>query len=114
MVTTMSLNDQQWPWFALFVKSCSERNATLFLENAGFECFLPTTKCIRRWSDRSKAFEVPLFPGYLFCRMNPNYRLPVLKAPGVIHIVGAGKTPIPIDDVEIDALQLVAKNRVPA
>src|SRR5262249_54248382 len=79
----------------------------------GFECFLPTSKCIRRWSDRTKVLEVPLFPGYLFCRMNPHYRLPVLTMPGVIHIVGTGKTPIPVEEEEINALRRVAKSGAP-
>jgi len=52
---------------------------------------------MRRWSDRMKEFDVPLFPGYLFCRMNPHNRLPVLTTPGVIQIVGVGKTPIPVE-----------------
>src|SRR5262249_38586841 len=65
---TMSLRQQQWPWFAIFVKTCGEKNTSSLLGNAGFECFLPTCKSVRRWSDRSKVLEVPLFPGYLFCR----------------------------------------------
>src|SRR6202790_3054163 len=65
---------------------------------------------MRAWSDRIKEVEVPLFPGYLFCRMNPHNRLPVLMTPGVIQIVGEGKTPIPVAEEEIAAIQLVGKS----
>src|SRR5260370_34797255 len=57
-----------------------------------------------------KEIEVPLFPGYLFCRMDPYNRLPVLMTPGVIQIVGTGKTLIPVEEEEIAAIQRVVKN----
>jgi transcription antitermination factor NusG len=71
------------------------------------------SKFTRRWSDRVKEVEVPLFPGYLFCRMNPHNRLPVLTTPGVIQIVGVGKTPIPVEEEEIAAIQRVGKSGLP-
>jgi len=102
--------NQQWPWFAILVRTSREKTANLLLENAGYECFLPISKYMRRWSDRMKEVEVPLFPGYLFCRMNPHNRLPVLMTPGVIQIVGVGKTPIPVAEEEIAAIQRVGKS----
>jgi transcription antitermination factor NusG len=101
--------NREIPWFALQVRSCREKTATRYLESEGYECFLPLGKSRRRWSDRIKVLDVPLFPGYLFCRFDPNNRLPVLKAPGVIQIVGIGKTLIPVDDEEVAALQRVGK-----
>ena len=106
----MGIRNQLWPWFALMVRTGREKTATLLLENAGYECFLPVSKYTRRWSDRMKEIEVPLFPGYLFCRMDPYNRLPVLMTPGVIQIVGAGKTLIPVGEGEIAAIQRVVKN----
>jgi transcription antitermination factor NusG len=103
----MGIGNQHWPWFALLLRTSREKSACLLLENAGYECFLPISKYMRRWSDRMKEVEVPLFPGYLFCRMNPNDRLPVLMTPGVIQIVGTGKTPIPVEEQEIAAIQRV-------
>ncbi len=57
------------------------------------------------WSDRSKPVEIPLFPGYVFCRLEAEHRFPVLTIPGVIHIVEIGKVPVPIDDAEIAMIQ---------
>jgi transcription antitermination factor NusG len=108
----MSIRSQQWPWFAILVKTNTEKTATLSLENAGYECFLPVAKCTRGGSDLTKEYELPLFPGYLFCRMDPHYRLPVLMTPGVIQIVGVGETPNPVKEQEIAALQRVAKSGV--
>src|SRR5882762_2430546 len=109
----MGMRNQRWPWFAILARTGRERNATLLLENAGYECYLPVSKFIRRWSDRVKEVEVPLFPGYLFCRMTPHNRLPVLMTPGIIQIVGVGKTPIPVAEEEIAANQRVGKSGLP-
>lgn len=106
----MGLRTQPWPWFAILAKSMREKSASLLLENAGYECYVPTSKYTRQWSDRTKDVEVPLFPGYFFCRMNPSNRLPVLMTPGVIQIVGVGKTPIPVEEEEIAAIQRVGKS----
>ncbi|HEY2547175.1 MAG TPA: transcription termination/antitermination NusG family protein [Candidatus Acidoferrum sp.] len=109
---TMNLHDKPWPWFAILAKSGKEGNATLVLENIGYECYLPVTKLVRRWSDRVKQSEVPLFPGYFFCRMDPHNRLPVLMTPGVIQIVGIGKTPVPVEEQEIAAIQRAGKSGI--
>ena len=109
----MTFPNRQLPWFAVLVRTGREKTAALFLENASYECYLPVARCTHRWSDRTKEFDVPLFPGYLFCRMNVNNRLPVLLAPGVIQIVGTGKTPIPIEEEEIAAIQRVGKSGLP-
>jgi len=108
----MGMRNQQWPWFAILARTGREKNATLLLENAGYECYLPVIKFTRQWSDRLKEIELPLFPGYLFCRMNPHNRLPVLTTPGVMQIVGVGKTPIPVEEQEIDAIQRVGKSGI--
>ena len=109
----MGIRNQQWPWYAILARTGREKTTTLFLENLGYECYLPLSKLTRRWSDRTKEFEVPLFPGYFFCRMNSRYRLPVLMTPGVMQIVGIGKTPSPVGEKEIEAIQLVGKSALP-
>jgi transcription antitermination factor NusG len=110
----MDAVSQQWPWFAVQVKSNREKYVATIIESEGYECLLPMSKHQRRWSDRIKEVEVPLFPGYLFSRFNPNNRLPILKAPGVIQIVGIGKVPVAVEEDEIAAIQMVEKNGIEA
>ena len=93
------------PWFAVQVRSRHESTVAAFLRGKEYEWFLPTYRCRRRWSDRTKDLELPLFPGYLFCRFNPTDRLPILKIPGLVSIVGTAKKPVPVDDVEIAAVR---------
>ena len=79
------------PWFAVQTRSRYENLAAKQLNGRGYEVFLPFYQCRRRWSDRMQEFEVPLFPGYLFCRFNLQDRLPILTTPGVIQtIAGTG------------------------
>jgi len=97
-------------WFALRVKSRCEKAVAMMAQNKGFEEFLPLYQSRHRWSDRLKLVELPLFPGYLFCRLDPHNRLPLLTIPGVLHFVGIGKTPVPIEDAEIAAIQTAIRS----
>jgi len=54
--------------------------------------------------------QLPLFSGYLFCRFNPADRVPILSTPGVVLIVGSGKTPLPIDSKEVEAIRIAIKS----
>jgi transcription antitermination factor NusG len=101
-------------WFALQVRSRYESFVAAHLGGRGFEWFLPLYKSRRRWSDRFEEIEQPLFPGYVFCRLDPFDRLPILTTPGVFQIVGAGKTPLPIDESEIAAIQATIKSGLPS
>jgi len=74
------------------------------------ESFLPLYTEQRRWSDRFKEIELPLFPGYVFSQFDPKNRLPILTVPGVVHIVGTGKNPVPIDETEIQAIQAAVRS----
>jgi transcription antitermination factor NusG len=59
----------------------------------------------RRSSDRIKEVELPLFPGYIFCGVTPQSRVPILKTPSVIRIIGVGNEAVPVDRSEIEAIQ---------
>ena len=98
------------PWFAVQVRTRHEQATAAFLHYKGYEWFLPLHKCRRRWSDRTKEFKLPLFPGYLFCRFDPLLRLPILKTPGVFSILGIGRTPVPVDEAEITTIQSIVES----
>ncbi len=102
------------PWFAVRVKSRSEKSVAAIAQYNGIQQFLPLYRSRRRWSDRMKTLDLPLFPGYVFCRIDPSCRLQLLTIPGVHHIVGAGKTPLPVNEAEIAALQVAARSGLPA
>jgi transcription antitermination factor NusG len=106
--------DLECRWYAVQVRPKSERCTSQFLHAKGYDPFLPLYPCRRRWSDRIKELHLPLIPNYLFCRVTSEAIGAIVTTPGVIRIVGAGRTPIAIDDHEISALQRIDALRLSA
>ena len=92
-------------WYAAYTNARHERRVTECLSGRLVECYLPSYRSVRRWQDRRKEIELPLFPGYVFVRIAYRARLQVLTAPGVVQIVSFDGKPAPIQDGEIDALR---------
>ena len=106
----MELQSNNCEWYALHVRERYEKIAASQLSGRGYEVYLPTYQSKRRWSDRTKTLEVPLFPTYMFCRFDFRQRLPILTVPGVNFIVGVGKTPAPVEVKELDAVRLAVSS----
>ena len=75
-------------WYAVRVKSRGEKSSAANITVRGIECFLPTYETKRRWTDRVKVIEEPLFSGYVFCQVPEARFLPVISSPGVLQVVG--------------------------
>src|SRR5881628_232071 len=110
MSTETAQASDGFPWFAIQVKSTHEKRVSALLEYQTYECFLPLYTSRRRWSDRIKQVQLPLFPGYVFCRFAMSARVPILKTPSVMRIAGIGYIPTPIDEHEITAIQRVVES----
>ena len=101
---------QSAPWYAVRVRPNYEKPVASALHGKGFQEFLPLIRSKRQWSDRVKIMDVPLFPGYLFCRLNLDERLPLLTTPGFLYLVGVGKNPEPVDEAEIAGIRAVLRS----
>lgn len=101
-------------WYAVRVKSRHEKAVCCALRNKGLDEFLPLYRARHRWSDRTVDLQLPLFPGYVFCRFGSGNWLPILTTPGVLKIVSIGRTPAPVDDKEIEAIETVLKSGLAA
>jgi len=110
----MQTNQSAHQWFALRVKSRHEKTVALAVRHKGFEEFLPLYRWRQTWSDRFKWVEMPLFPGYVFCRLDPENRLPLLTIPGAIDFVSLGKNPAPIEETEIASVQAAVRSEIAA
>jgi len=89
------------------VRSNFEQTTARYLEAIGYEVFSPTFQHKRRGYDRVRPVRIPVFPGYIFCRLEVHNRLPVLSAPGMVHIVGFGSEFIPIPDQELESIRVI-------
>ena len=103
------LPDPALQWYAVRVRSHCERLASSTLQAKGYQQFLPEVRSRRRWSDRTKELQVPLFPGYVFCRFDAAHRVPILESPGVVGIVGFGSLLAPIPAEEILAVETMLR-----
>jgi transcription antitermination factor NusG len=93
-------------WFAVFTVPRHEKRVEMHLRLREIENFLPLYRTQRQWKDGSRGMlELPLFSSYIFVRIGCYGRLPVLKVPGVISIVGCGVQPLPIPDSYIHWLR---------
>ena len=106
----MHLPEEGTLWYALHVRTRFEKVVARNLRGKGYEEFLPLYTRTNRWSDRMKQIELPLFPGYVFCRFNVNDRLPILTIPGVNTVVGVGKNFLSVEVSELDAIRAVLKS----
>lgn len=102
------------PWYALSVKHQHEAAVRSALQFKGFEALAPTYRARRRWSDRVKEMDLPLFAGYVFCRFSLAERIQVIDAPGVAKVVGFGGQPAEVSEVEIAAIRAVMASKLPA
>jgi transcription antitermination factor NusG len=98
-------------WFAVAVKPRHEKAVAGALEQKGYPAWLPLFERVHSYQSRRRKFQIPLFPGYVFCCMQPLARLPVLTTPGVLRIVGAGRTPMPIDEAELQSVRRAVERR---
>jgi transcription antitermination factor NusG len=93
------------PWYALQTKARHEKAVSNYLRLKEVEQFLPLYKSRREWSDRVRVVEMPLFGGYIFCRLDARLMVSVLNTPGVIHVLGYGTEPAPVPEGEIAAIR---------
>jgi transcription antitermination factor NusG len=105
-----SASQPEHAWFALHVRSRHEKIISATLRNKGYDAILPLYRRMHRTSNRFREAHLPVFPGYVFCRFDPADRLPILTTPGVVHIVGSGKTPVPVSQEEIFSIRTVMES----
>lgn len=93
-------------WFAAYTNSHHEKCVASQFAEREIESFLPLYATRHRWRNRCEMnLELPLFPNYVFVRINPRERVRVLEVPGVVSLVGFGRTLAPLPDFEIEALR---------
>jgi transcription antitermination factor NusG len=113
-VRVMDLSRGQNLWFAVQVRPKHEFIAAAILRTKGYEEFVPTYSSKRCWSDRTKIIQLPLFPGYVFCRCFGDGCPPVVTTPGVIRIITAGKEIGWITEAEIEVIRKVMRHELSA
>ena len=93
-------------WFAVYTNSHHEKRVASHCGERQIESFLPLYAALHRWKNRCEVdLDLPLFPNYVFVHIDPRDRVRVLEVPGVLSLVGFGRTLAPLSDSEIEALR---------
>lgn len=94
-------------WFALYTTCRHEKRIAQHLSQREIEHYLPLYQADRKWRDGSRVtLDLPLFPGYIFVRIQRSQRVSVLSVPGALAVVGGtGGEPAPLPDGAIEALR---------
>jgi transcription antitermination factor NusG len=105
-----AMSPGELPWYAIRIRSRWEKIVAGALRSKGYDEFLPLYRKRTRWSDRVQEVDLPLFPGYVFCRSDLSGRPPLVTTPGVIGILGFGGSPAIISPLEIERVKAVIRS----
>jgi transcription antitermination factor NusG len=86
-------------WFAVFTTPRHEKRIAIHCEQRQIESYVPLYQETRQWKNRCKVqLDLPLFPNYIFVRIEREERFRVLNVPGVLSILGSGSDLFPVQD----------------
>jgi transcription antitermination factor NusG len=92
-------------WLAIYSRPRWEKKVNQLLLEKGIESYCPLNKVRRKWSDRMKVVEEPLFKSYVFVKVKDEDRTEVRMTPGVINFVYWEGQPAVIKEKEINAIR---------
>lgn len=93
-------------WYAIYTRPRWEKKVNHLLLQKGVESYCPLNKVRRKWSDRIKIIEEPLFKSYVFVKVAESDRTEIRMTDGVINFVYWNGKPAVIRDREIHAIKL--------
>lgn len=99
----MSLTEKKW--FVLYTKPKHELKAAIQIENLGVEYYLPTVTIVKRWSDRKKKIDEPIFKGYIFIYADEKERIKSMAFKEIVRCVSFLGKPAVVPDWEIQNLK---------
>ena len=104
--TTIPMQSSGANWYAVQTCPRHEKRVHADLKLRSLESFLPLYETVHHWKNGCKArVELPLFPGYLFVKIDPRERFKALSLPGAVAIVGSPSGPWPLPETEIATLR---------
>jgi transcription antitermination factor NusG len=96
-------------WLAIYTKPRWEKKVHQFLSQKGFESYCPVTRVMRKWSDRMKMIEEPLFRSYVFVHVSEEKQSEVRMVNGVVNFLYWQGKPAIVTDKEINIIRRFLK-----
>ncbi len=92
-------------WLAVYTRPRWEKKVNQLLAEKGLESYCPLNKVRRKWSDRVKIVEEPLFKSYVFVKVTDEDRSAVRMTNGAVNFVYWNGKPAVIREKEINAIK---------
>ena len=92
-------------WYAIYTRPRWEKKVNTLLMQKGVESYCPLNKVKRKWSDRIKTVEEPLFKSYVFVKIEDENRTQVRMTEGVVNFVYWNGKPAVIKEKEIRVIK---------
>ncbi len=92
-------------WYAVYTKPRWEKKICTQLEKKGLIYYCPMNKVRRKWSDRFKVIEEPLFKSYVFVQISEEEKARVRLTDGVVNFLYWNGKPGVIKDQEIEIIR---------
>jgi transcription antitermination factor NusG len=92
-------------WYAIYTRPRWEKKVNTLLLQKGIECYCPLNKVRRKWSDRIKIVEEPVFKSYVFVKIDEEGRTEVRMTSGVVNFVYWNGKPAVIKEKEIQIIK---------
>jgi transcriptional antiterminator RfaH len=89
-------------WHACYTRARSEKKVAERLIQKGFTIYLPLLPRVRQWKDRRKTVPWPVFPSYVFVRLEGCDLPALVRTPGVVTILAERGQPATIPDDELE------------
>lgn len=106
-LATKETIEKERHWYALYVQPRKEKVVHRELQKRDFECYLPLKKEIRKWADRKKQVELPLFTSYVFVKIEEHKQWDVLQVPGAVKFIWFGGKAVPIPEHQIESIKIL-------
>ena len=98
-------------WYALSTRARHEKKVYERLFQKKIESYLPLQTVNKKWSDRYKIVEEPMFSCYVFVNIALNERVQVLQTDGAVRLVTFNGIPATIPESQINAIRFVLKQK---
>ena len=94
-------------WNVLYTKSKTEKKVFERLSDLGIDVYCPCQRTLKKWSDRKKWVDEPVFKSYIFVKSpdSESQKLQILKTPGVVRFLYWLGQPAQVRQVEIDEIR---------
>ena len=103
----MNSDQDSKKWLAVYTKPRHEKTVEKELLKKEFEVYLPLLKERRKWSDRKKWVEFPLFRSYVFVRTKLKNALFVVQTSSVVKVIKFGEEVAVVRNESIEAIKLM-------